>query len=761
LLRSAAGALARRGDHAAAAEASLALGTLLREAGRIEKAVAAFDAARHVAEAGGRALDAIRAVVEIGLARTDAGRLAEAEAALQSAMIAAMSLNSASMVERVANAQARCLLWQGRLDEAEVLLRTGETEDSRQWAIRTRLLARVALARRDLVAAGSQAALALRLADRLGDAREQSAAHEVLAVIRSHAGDLAGVREHVGRGLRAARAAHSPVRLWRLRVALLEGLIRLRDRDARRLASRLARTAPATLPALLRGRIDKALLDVLAEAPAARQWRARLGALTRVHGASALTRSKAEGARMEIIEELIEVVGLCQDGEDESTTLSRICRSVRERLDALSVSLQAGPPAHARLAADGRIRSGPSALVARIADTGLVIPPARSPEGGLESGAPVRYGGDVVAALVCRWGSDRAPDATRVGALLATAAAVCAPRVRLALDRLAAPATPPVADRCGLIGTSQRSDEIRSAIGRAALAPFPALIVGESGSGKELVARAIHRSGPRRDRPFCALNCAALNDELIEAELFGHARGAFSGALHDRVGFFEEADGGSLFLDEVSELSPRGQAKVLRAVQEGEIRRVGENFSRRVDVRLIAATNRDLRADVEAGRFRQDLLYRLDVIRIAVPPLRERIEDVAALAGHFWADVTRRTGSRATLTPEILATLSRYDWPGNVRELQNVMAALAVQAPARGRVEPRLLPRSMAQAAASGCRGTLEEARRSFERRYVQAALAREGWHRGRAAAALGLSRQGFAKTLVRLAIEPARLATE
>src|SRR5207247_2670805 len=180
-----------------------------------------------------------------------------------------------------------------------------------------------------------------------------------------------------------------------------------------------------------------------------------------------------------------------------------------------------------------------------------------------------------------------------------------------------------------LLGESDRMAEGRRASERAAKAPFPVLIEGESGSGKELVARALHRSGPRRDRPLRTLNCAALPDDLIEAELFGHARGAFTGAVAERPGVFEEAHGGTLFLDEIGELSMRAQAKVLRTIQDGELRRVGENVSRRVDVRIVSATNRDLRQEVAAGRFRHDLLYRLDVVRIAIPPLRDRREGIA------------------------------------------------------------------------------------------------------------------------------------
>jgi transcriptional regulator with PAS, ATPase and Fis domain len=303
-----------------------------------------------------------------------------------------------------------------------------------------------------------------------------------------------------------------------------------------------------------------------------------------------------------------------------------------------------------------------------------------------------------------------------------------------------------------LVGVTPAIVELRQAADRASAAPFAVLVEGESGSGKELVARALHRAGPRRDRPFCTLNCAALPDDLIEAELFGHARGAFTGAIGERAGVFEEANGGTLFLDEIGELSPRAQAKVLRVIQEGELRRVGENVPRRVDVRIVSATNRDLRHEVAAGRFRLDLLYRLDVIRITVPPLRDRREDIPVLAEQFWRDATARMGSRATLASATIAALARYDWPGNVRELQNVLAALAVRSPKRGLVPPSALPPQFGQGVAPEA-WRLDAARRTFEERFVRAALVRSGGHRARAAAELGVSRQGLTKLMGRLGI--------
>jgi transcriptional regulator with GAF, ATPase, and Fis domain len=281
------------------------------------------------------------------------------------------------------------------------------------------------------------------------------------------------------------------------------------------------------------------------------------------------------------------------------------------------------------------------------------------------------------------------------------------------------------------------------------------LIEGESGVGKELVARAIHQLSPRRERRFCDLNCAALPDELLESELFGHAKGAFSGAVVDRAGLFEEADGGTLFLDEIADLSLRAQAKLLRAIQQQEVRRVGESFSRKIDVRIIAAANRDMRAEAAAGRFRHDLLYRLDVIRIQIPPLRDRPEDIPLLAEHCWKTAAARTGSRARLSPTTLAELARYRWPGNVRELQNVIASLAVAAPQHGWVRPVLLP-AIIGATTTVSATRLADARLQFERRFVEAALARAGGNRARAARALGLSRQGLLKTLARLGLDAA-----
>ncbi|MGH7525895.1 MAG: sigma-54-dependent transcriptional regulator [Gemmatimonadales bacterium] len=204
------------------------------------------------------------------------------------------------------------------------------------------------------------------------------------------------------------------------------------------------------------------------------------------------------------------------------------------------------------------------------------------------------------------------------------------------------------------------------------------LITGESGSGKEVIARAIHRMSPRSERGFTAINCAAIPEQLLESELFGHMRGAFTGATSDRAGLFELADQGTLLLDEIGDLSQGLQAKLLRVLEEGEIRRLGGRDARKVDVRVIAATARPLEESVERGEFRSDLYYRLNVVRLHLPPLRERPEDVPALLAHFARQAAQRLGHPVSITPAALAALTHHSWPGNVRELRNAVERAAV-----------------------------------------------------------------------------------
>jgi len=320
-----------------------------------------------------------------------------------------------------------------------------------------------------------------------------------------------------------------------------------------------------------------------------------------------------------------------------------------------------------------------------------------------------------------------------------------------------------------------RSDALRSVLDLAArIAPtdLPVLVLGESGTGKELLARAIHLASPRRLRPFVAESCATLPEPLLESALFGHVRGAFTGADRDRAGLFAEAHGGTLFLDEVGETSPAMQAKLLRALQEGEVRPVGGAASRRVDVRVVAATNRDLGRLRAEGRFRDDLFFRLGAVSLTLPPLRDRAGDVLAIAERILEETARRMGrKRIGLDPEAAALLSAHPWPGNVRELEHVLRAAALFAE-RGRVGVAALRsaglataqpgRSAAVAALSAGDASIDpettyDAFRAGvdarERAFVEAALARAGGNKGRAAAALGLSRFAFLRHLKRLGL--------
>lgn len=278
------------------------------------------------------------------------------------------------------------------------------------------------------------------------------------------------------------------------------------------------------------------------------------------------------------------------------------------------------------------------------------------------------------------------------------------------------------------------------------------MILGESGTGKELIAGTIHGNSRRADRPFVSLNCAALSDTLLESQLFGHVRGAFTGAIINQKGLIEEADGGTLFLDEIGDVSPAVQAKLLRVIQEKDFMAVGSTRSKKVDVRFVAATNKDLQREVQEGRFREDLFYRLNVITIDLPPLRERREDIEPLAMHFLRIYTARMKKELRgISVEALQLMQQYDWPGNVRELENVMERAVILA-RTDMITPALLPigaireRTAAVIAEPAPLVALEE----IERRHIEAVLARTGFHKSRSAEILGISR----KTLDRKILE-------
>ncbi len=293
-----------------------------------------------------------------------------------------------------------------------------------------------------------------------------------------------------------------------------------------------------------------------------------------------------------------------------------------------------------------------------------------------------------------------------------------------------------------LIGVSESMQRLRRQIGRVAGSPATVLIHGESGVGKEVVARMIHSCGDRADKPILCVNCAALSAGLLESELFGHERGAFTGADRSRKGRFELADGGTILLDEVSEIEPRLQAKLLRVLQEQEFERVGSSETIRVDARVIATTNRNLGQAVGRGEFREDLYYRLNVVPIVIPPLRQRREDVPVLAEHFRQKFSGRDGRIEQLSPDCLGMLSQYDWPGNVRELAHLVERACVLG---------LGPTLTAEDVSPWLSGSASTTRRDtelvpgtpleeMERRMIRATLEKFGGHRANTAEALGIS---------------------
>ncbi|MFT3773540.1 MAG: sigma 54-interacting transcriptional regulator [Minicystis sp.] len=291
----------------------------------------------------------------------------------------------------------------------------------------------------------------------------------------------------------------------------------------------------------------------------------------------------------------------------------------------------------------------------------------------------------------------------------------------------------------GIVARSAALRKVVDLARRVAKVDSTVLITGESGVGKEVIARLIHDESQRIGHPFVAINCGAVPEGLLESELFGHARGAFTGAAADRPGLFEAANGGTLFLDEVGEVPPSMQVKLLRALQEREVRRVGENKSRPVNVRVIAATNRDLAGDVIDGIFRQDLYYRLRVIEIRVPPLRERPDDILPLSRAFLASVARRLGREVTgFTPRAAQQLARYPWPGNVRELQNAIERAVVLAP-ESRVDVEDLPEEIGEAPRRAATGGGDRTLAEVEREHILAVLAASGGNKTKAAERLGI----------------------
>ncbi len=309
-----------------------------------------------------------------------------------------------------------------------------------------------------------------------------------------------------------------------------------------------------------------------------------------------------------------------------------------------------------------------------------------------------------------------------------------------------------------VIGESVPMKALRQQIALTAPTNGRVLIYGESGTGKELVARALHAASLRSDQPFVEVNCAAIPEELIESELFGHVKGSFTGASEDKVGKFQKADGGTLFLDEVGDMSLKTQSKVLRVLEEQRFEPVGSNQASTVDVRVLAATNKKLEEEISRGRFREDLFYRLNVVPFYVPPLRERIEDLPILARHFLAEFSSAYGRRTKeLSEGALDVLKRYPWPGNVRELKNLIERLVIICPQQ-RIEPHHLPPEVFRGAARSPQApyaTLHEARSAYEREVILRKLEEHQWNMTRTASALGLERSHLYRKMKSLGISP------
>jgi DNA-binding NtrC family response regulator len=311
--------------------------------------------------------------------------------------------------------------------------------------------------------------------------------------------------------------------------------------------------------------------------------------------------------------------------------------------------------------------------------------------------------------------------------------------------------------RYRLVGSSPEMQHVMAMIEKVAATDATVLVYGPSGSGKELVARAIHYNSPRRERPLVTINCAALQATLLESELFGHEKGAFTGAMQTKPGLIEVAEGGTLFIDEVGEMAGSLQAKLLRVLEDGHFRRVGGTQELLADVRVLAATNRPLEEEQRAGRFREDLYYRLNVIAIGLPPLRERREDIAELVEHFLA--TRPVGGgRCRIAPDAMEALERYEWPGNVRELANVLERAQILAEGHV-IATEDLPESLVEMAPGAGEPGDPRRLRDVERRHVQSILGQAKGNKVQAARALGISRRALYRLIAKYRLEAPRAA--
>lgn len=317
-----------------------------------------------------------------------------------------------------------------------------------------------------------------------------------------------------------------------------------------------------------------------------------------------------------------------------------------------------------------------------------------------------------------------------------------------------------------MIGKSKPMQSLYSLMDKIKTADSTVMVQGENGTGKELIARSIHYNSNRKDKPFVIQNCSAFNDNLLESELFGHVKGSFTGALRDKKGLFEMADKGTFFLDEIGDTSPQMQVKLLRVLQEGTFMPVGATEGRKVDVRIIAATNRNLKEMVEQGTFREDLYYRLNVINIRVPPLRERKEDIPYLVDFFLAKISETSGgAKRVLTKRALEKLYDYAWPGNVRELQNEIERLVVLSGDETKLMAELLSPKVLESGdknkVQGARlqGKLKDALEDLEREMIREGLRRTGWNKSKLAKELGISRAGLIMKVEKYGLDKRKIA--
>jgi anaerobic nitric oxide reductase transcription regulator len=733
LLREVAFALIRRGACSQAAAVWQTLGGLLLERGRAADACDAFGETIAAARTSGDAVAAWDASVWLATSWTDAGQLVRAEEVCETALRSAPDPGRAAWAAAVL---ANIRLWQRRFDELPAFESdTGPTLPAVPRAMTTAAAVACLLTSGQLFRAGLLARRFLTVPEgaTAGGASETRAGHIVRAIASSahlrllcETGDLDLASARLADVVAHARAGRAPVRAYAARLVWTAALARAGQARAAARARRQLLRVSSALPPLLRSAVRNG------ERPPERP-----------HHASPVVAAWPAAREVRLVAE----------EADDRTAAYGLLRSAVQALASRRLDLfvftrgtSSGlvMPMPALTVGDGR----PTSIAVQVRERGGRVGPVRhgAEESQWECGVPIANADTWTSVLAGSWEGHAPSDAQAHG--LELVAALLAMRV----DGVAAAvAHTDVTDHVmpEIVGTSRAIAGVREAVARAARAPFAVLIEGESGVGKELVARAIHRLSARSSRPFADVNCAALPDEIIDAELFGHARGAFTGAAAERPGLFEAANGGTLFLDEVADLSARAQAKLLRVLQQQEVRRLGETAARRIDVRVVSAANRELRSAARDGLFRHDLLYRLEVIRVGIPPLRDRPEDITILARRFWNAYVAEVGTKAVLTAEVFAALRQHRWPGNVRELQNVIAGLAVSAPGAGFLRARHVSDVLGTTPLAV--RSLAAARAAFERTLITEAVLRAGGNHAVAARALGVSRQGLAKMWIRL----------